>query len=120
MLRLKRSVARDLTDLLNTRRAASEISGELVECRESILAFGIEDLSTAPMDREAIRRNLERCIRIQEPRLSRIQITFEDSGDFAFSFRITAMLKLETRLEPVAYDAELPKDTRRFRVREGR
>jgi predicted component of type VI protein secretion system len=72
------------------------------------------------MDREAIRRAVERTVRRFEPRLSRVQVTEVESGDFTFSFRISGMLRVDLRAEPVVYDAELPAESRRFRVVSGR
>ena len=116
----KDSVARDLTNLLNTRRSEGDIPEEFAQTRESLAAYGIEDFTTAPMDKEGIRRAVERSIRLFEPRLSRVQVALVESGDFAFSFRISGMLRVEVGLEPVAYDAELPKESRRFKVMPGR
>lgn len=116
----KDGVARDLTSLLNTRRSESDIPEAFSYTRESVAAYGIQDFTTAPMDREAIRRAIERAVRLFEPRLSRVQVSLIESGDLQFSFRISAMLRMDFGLEPVVYDAELPKESRRFRVTPGR
>ena len=116
----KDGVARDLTNLLNTRRNESDIPEEFERTRQSLAAYGVQDFTASPMDREAIRRAIERSIRFFEPRLSRVQVSLEAGGDFQFSFRISGMLRLDVGLEPVVYDAELPKESRRFRVRPGR
>ena len=116
----KNSVARDLTSLLNTRRSEADIPEDFQATRESVAAYGIQDFTTAPMDREAIRRAVERSVRIFEPRLSRVVVTLVESGAFDFSFRISGLLRMDTGLEPVVYDADLPKESRRFRVQAGR
>jgi type VI secretion system protein ImpF len=116
----KASVARDLTSLLNIRRNESDIPEEFEQTRESLAAYGVPDFATAPMDREAIRRAVERTVRRFEPRLSRVQVTAVESGDFTFSFRISGMLRVDLGAEPVVYDAELPAESRRFRVVSGR
>ena len=118
--RHKASVARDLTNLLNTRRSESDIPEEFVRTRESLAAYGVQDFALAPMDREAIRRAVERSVRLFEPRLSRVQVAVIESGDFTYSFRISGMLRVDTGIEPVVYDAELPKESRRFQVMAGR
>ena len=118
--RHKASVARDLTSLLNTRRSESDIPEEFERTRESLAAYGVQDFAVAPMDREAIRRDVERTVRLFEPRLSRVQVAIVESGDFTYSFRISGMLRVDTGIEPVVYDADLPKETRRFRVLAGR
>jgi type VI secretion system protein ImpF len=112
----KHSVARDLTNLFNTRRSEADIPEQFEFTRESLAAYGVQDFTTAPMDREAIRRAIQRTVRLFEPRLTRVQVSVEDSGEFKFSFRIFSMLRVDVRLEPVVYDAELPVESRRFRV----
>jgi type VI secretion system protein ImpF len=72
------------------------------------------------MDREAIRRAIERSVRIFEPRLSRVQVSLVEGGDFNLSFRITGLLRMDPGVESVVYDADLPKESRRFRVLPGR
>jgi len=116
----KDSVARDLTNLLNTRRREADIPEEFTYTRESLAAYGVQDFTTAPMDRDAIRRAVERTVRLFEPRLSRVQVAVVEGSDFKFSFRISGMLRVDVGLEPVVYDAELPKESRRFRVVAGR
>ncbi len=116
----KNSVARDLTNLLNTRRSEVDIPEDFECTRESVAAYGIQDFTTAPMDREAIRRAIERSVRIFEPRLARVLVTLVEGGDFNFSFRISGFLRTDTGVEPVIYDADLPKESRRFRVLAGR
>ena len=116
----KESVARDLTNLLNVRRSDLDIPEEFVNTRQSVAAYGVEDFTTAPMDREAIRRVVERTVRLFEPRLTRVQVTLIDSGDLKFSFRISGILRIDVGMEPVVYDADLPKDSRRFQVMPGR
>lgn len=116
----KLGVARDLTNLLNTRRSQSDIPEEFERTRESLAAYGVQDFTTAPMDREEIRRAVERTIRLFEPRLSRVQVVLVEGTLFQFSFRISAMLRMDTGVEPVVYDADLPKESRRFQVLSGR
>ncbi len=116
----KDSVARDLTNLFNTRRSDTDIPEEYEYVRQSLAAYGVQDFSTAPMDRDLIRRVIERTVRVFEPRLSRVKVSVEEGGDFLFWFRISGMLRVDVSLEPVVYDAELPKESRRFRVMAGR
>jgi type VI secretion system protein ImpF len=116
----KASVARDLTNLLNTRRSETDIPEEFEYTQESLAAYGVQDFTVAPMDREAIRRAVERAVRRFEPRLNRVQVTEVEGGDFTFAFRITGMLRVELGLEPVVYDADMPTASRRFRVNPGR
>jgi type VI secretion system protein ImpF len=112
----KDSVARDLTSLLNTRRRESDIPEQFEHTRKSLAAYGVQDFTTAPLDREMIRRAIERAVRLFEPRLIRMQVSAEDGSDFKLSFRISGMLRVSVGVEPVAYNADLPTETRRFRV----
>ena len=116
----KASVARDLTNLLNTCRSEADIPEEFEYTRESLAAYGVQDFMTSPMDREAIRRAVERTVRRFEPRLSRVQVTVVEGGDFTFSFRISGILRADMGVEPVVYDADLATESRRFRVKPGR
>ena len=116
----KASVARDLTHLLNTRRSEADIPEEFENTRESLAAYGVQDFTMAPMDREAIRRAVERTVRRFEPRLARVQVSEIEGGDLAFSFRISGMLRVDIGAEPVVYDADLPTASRQFQVKPGR
>src|SRR6202049_4550322 len=89
----KQSVARDLTNLLNTRRSENDIPQEFERTRESLAAYGVQDFAIAPLDDETIRRSVERAVRLFEPRLSRVQVAIVKSGDFTYSFRISGMLR---------------------------
>jgi type VI secretion system protein ImpF len=114
---LKASVARDLEWLLNTRvwlpPDAAELRG-LDEARESILTWGIPDLSTfswaSPQDCQAIAAIVERTIRTFEPRLLsrsvRVEILpGEDVADFSVKLRIHAVLHVEPINEHVTFDS---------------
>lgn len=117
---LKTSVARDLTDLLNTRRSEADIPEEFEQTRDSVAAYGVQDFTTAPVDREAVRRAIERSIRRFEHRLTRVQVSLAESNEFVFAFQISGALRVDLGLEPVVYDAELPVESRRFKVMPGR
>jgi len=113
----KNTVARDLTNLLNTRRSERDIPEEFELTRQSLAAYGVQDFSTAPMDREAIRTAIERTIRMFEPRLTRVQVSLDESSrGLQFLYRISGMLRVNVGLEPVVYDAKLPSESRQFRV----
>src|ERR1017187_594331 len=124
----KAGVARALTSVLNTLQREEDIPEEYELVRQSVLAYGMPDFTTAPMDRDAIRQAVERVIRVFEPRLSRVEVAFEPEPGrrdveqllFRFVFRISAVLRLDVGSEPVVYDAVLPKELRRFQVTVGR
>ena len=117
---LKTRVARDLTDLLNTRRSEADIPEEFEQTRDSVAAHGVQDFTTAPVDRESVRRAIERSVRQFEPRLTRVHVSLTESSDFVFTFRISGAIRVDMGFEPVVYDAELPVESRRFKVTPGR
>jgi type VI secretion system protein ImpF len=117
---LKVSIARDLTDLLNTRRSEADIPEEFELTRDSVAAYGVQDFTAAPVDREAVRRTIESSIRRFENRLIRVHVNLAESTDFIFAFRISGVLRVQLMFEAVVYDAELPVASRRFQVRPGR
>jgi len=127
--RYESSVARDLADLLNTIRRADEVPEEYALARESVLAYGVPDFTSAPRDPESIRNIIETVIRTFEPRLSHVAVTpsmtpeakrLPGTNQIAFTFRITGMLRTEIGSELIVYDAVLPKQQCRFQVTVGR
>lgn len=114
---LKESVARDLAWLLNTQMwlppEVADIDG-LEETRNSILSYGIPDLSTFswtnPQDCRRVAAIVEKAVRTFEPRLLartvRCEIVpTEDISDFSVSLRIEAMLYVDPIKEHVAFDS---------------
>jgi len=111
---LKRSVARDLEWLLNTRVWVGwDIEG-LEETHASIVNYGIPELSkyswARPEDARTIARIIEKTIRTFEPRLLprsvRCEVVpSEDVADFSIRLHIEAILHVEPISEPIAFDA---------------
>jgi type VI secretion system protein ImpF len=117
---MKRSVAVDLTSLLNVRRNDLEIPEEFDQTNRSIAAYGLRDLSTCPMDPDQIRRAIEKCVRTFEPRLSNVSVRFLSSVSFRLEFQILATLRIDTQREQILFDAVVPTHSRRFQVSESR
>jgi type VI secretion system lysozyme-like protein len=124
----KAGLARDLNNLLNTRRSEDDIPEVFESVRQSIAAYGMPDYTGTPMDQEEIRRAIERVIRVFEPRLTRVEVAL-DAGMakpgtpqplFRQAFRIFGVLRVGNGSEPVVYDASLPKELWRFQVTVGR
>lgn len=115
---LKSGVARDLTNLLNTRISEEDIPPEFGEIRDSILAYGVRDYAMSPLDRESIKQSIERSIRVFEPRLSRVKVEWLESHSSALKlhYRIWAFLRADYGNQPLVFDAELPAETRQFKV----
>src|SRR5215469_9145190 len=86
---LKQSVVRDLEALLNTRQTRSELllDSPPAEIANSVLTYGLPDLTSAKVDspeaREALRRAVEEAIRRFEPRLVDVRVqSHEPEGPF--------------------------------------
>ena len=111
--RLKQGLRRDLEGLLNGRRPYSTWLGRTPELADSVLGFGLPDLSTedfgAPAVRERIRRMIATCIRTYETRLSRVEVELDGGGPTStgIRFRISASMRVDMIDEQVVYDARL-------------
>jgi type VI secretion system protein ImpF len=121
---LKKSVARDLEALLNTRRETlEELPEEFIELNHALVMYGLPDFTSFNLlshrDRNRIRRVLEQTIEIFEPRLERIRVLLEDqrANDRVLRFRIEALLHVEPAPEPVTFDAVLRLNTQEYMVR---
>jgi len=113
---LKQEVARDLEWLLNTRTWLSPEQNALEgleEARESLLTYGIPDLSTYswanPQDCQRIANLVETAIRVFEPRLLARSVRCEivpneHEADFDLKLRIEAILHVDPISEHVSFD----------------
>jgi len=119
------SIETHLEALLNTRRSDSDSDLRFEHCNESLLNYGILDISSVslanPADCERIRRSMERALRLFEPRLLRPEVKMEkfDPRESAVRFRIDAAISIGMESEPVVFDALLAKDSQQFRVSSG-
>src|SRR5947208_58910 len=70
---LRSSLCRDLTALLNTRRAEEDFDTAYEQASRSVLNYGVIDFTyynlKSSLDQERIRRSIEKAIRQYEPRL---------------------------------------------------
>src|SRR5690242_12370815 len=114
---MKSSVLRDLSALLNTRRAEEDFDPEYEQATNSLLTFGITDCTasdlTARLDREQVRCSIERAIRQFEPRLARVKVSLQEPDPLqpVLRFQIDALLRLGSGTEPVLFDAALHRDS---------
>jgi type VI secretion system protein ImpF len=117
-------LCRDLTALLNTRRAAEDFDRSYEEAANSLLTFGIIDFTSFNLkmgiEQELLRRSMERAIRQFEPRLERVTVTVEepDSQRPVLRLQISAVLRTASA-EPVAFDATVQRDSRHVAVSGG-
>jgi type VI secretion system protein ImpF len=107
------AVFRDLEDLLNTHQTATDVPPEFAEVRNSIVAFGMPDLTSvvavSAAQRAAIGRILEEIILRHEPRLRDVRAVLQDPGSQikrTVKFRIEARMRVEPAPE-VAFDTVL-------------
>jgi type VI secretion system protein ImpF len=118
------ALCRDLTALLNTRRAAQDFDAGYVEAANSLLTFGVIDFTSHSLrkgtEQEQLRVSMERAIRQFEPRLERVSVSVEeaDAQRLLLRLEITANLRTEAG-DPVVFDATVHRDSRRVAVTGG-
>ncbi|BBO73295.1 hypothetical protein DSCW_07120 [Desulfosarcina widdelii] len=107
---VKASVARDLENLLNSRRMITPIPEGMRHLADSVVTYGLKDFTaknTASMDAiQAIRKDVERATALFEPRLKNVKVTV-DTGNHKernLNFRISALLVVDPIREPVTFD----------------
>lgn len=110
----KAAVARDLEALLNTRCVdPEELIESYPEARESVVAYGIHDLSSLsllnPDDRATLRDRIRITIERFEPRLAQVKVALEAQRDFdrMLRFRVDAVLHGHPSRPPITFDAWL-------------
>jgi type VI secretion system protein ImpF len=123
---LKQAVVRDLEALLNTRRTHSELLPDSpdAEIAQSVLTYGLPDLTSATVDgaqaREALRRAVEEAIRRFEPRLIDVRVqSHEAEGPFDRMLRLTveAWLAMDPEPVPVVFDTVVESATGIYQVK---
>ncbi len=120
---LRRSVTRDLDNLLNSRNTFSDLSPDFVEVGRSVIAFGLPDLSSfgqSTADWNRLRQAIETAIRIYEPRLigTVATVTPPSSTDRSVRVRIDARLIMTPAPEPISFDIVMPLLANRCEVKE--
>lgn len=108
---LRRAVRRDLEALLNARRRLFSIPKAFRELHTSSLSFGLPDYTSGAMNeegaRENLRREIERCIKLFEPRLVQVAVSLvprKDDLDTTLQLRIEALLHADPAPEPISFD----------------
>jgi type VI secretion system protein ImpF len=118
------ALCRDLSALLNTKRAADLFDRRFEEAANSLLTFGIADftgynLQKAP-DQSRLCRSIERAIRQFEPRLERVEVSIEETGSRrpVVRLEIAALLRTEAG-RPIVFQTTVHRDSRRIGVSGG-
>ena len=119
--RYKLGLRRDLEGLLNSKRPFSGWLTAHEDVADTIIGFGLPDLSTedfgTPAVRERIRRMIANCIRTFETRLTKVEVDVDGAPTSSgVRFRITAVLAIAHMQETVTYDAKLRPSDRAIAV----
>ena len=123
----KDGVARDLEDLLNTRRVIRQsLLKKYPECGNSIVTYGLNDFAGLSLassdDRASICLCLENAIVRHEPRLRNVQAVLEvrEGAINRLNFAISALLVLNSVQEPVNFDAILQPSSLHYTISRAR
>ena len=107
---VKASVARDLENLMNSRRMISAIPEGMRHLADSVMTYGLKDftaVNTISMTvMQTIRKDVERATARFEPRLRNVKVSVEvgNQKERNLNFRISAMLVVDPIREPVTFD----------------
>lgn len=112
---LKASVCDDLRNLLNTRARCAPFPPELKELKQSLVGYGIPDLTGALLstskERAAFCRMVQAVIGQFDRRLKRLSVKPTDQQaepiDRSIRFQIDAVLQAEPTPEPIVFDSTL-------------
>ena len=117
------ALKRDLEWLLNTRKPPlKELTAHTV-ARDTVINFGLPDISalglSSSADQRSLRTAIEGCLRIFEPRLSDVRVTLEssDTTDRRLRFHIEANMKLDPAPEEIAFDTVLELASGEYKVK---
>jgi type VI secretion system protein ImpF len=104
------AVGRDLENLLNSKCFAAQIPESCRELGRSLYVYGLTDFTAknpgSPAVRSELRQEIERAIRLFEPRLLQVSVRIEESDakERRLRFRIAALLVMDQGSEPVSFD----------------
>lgn len=123
---LRRAVRRDLEALLNAKRRWKTWPRNLGELSTSSLAFGVPDFTSGAMGdagtRDAFRAEVERLIKVFEPRLASVSVSLvprDDKLDATLHLRIEGLLHAEPAPEPISFDTLVDSTTAEIEVKGG-
>ena len=107
---IKALVARDLENLLNSRREITSLPASFSELQHSVATYGLKDFTALGIQsgkvRSAIQKDVELAIARFEPRLQHVKVVLVtgDRRERKLSFQISALLVVDPIREPVAFD----------------
>ena len=104
-------VLRDVEAMLNTRQTRPSMSEEFKEAAQSVLTFGLPDLTASSVgsqeDCEHLRRSVELALARFEPRLRQVSVRMRDrenDNDRTLRMTIDAILWVEPDPQPITFD----------------
>lgn len=107
---IKDGVARDLENLLNTRRTIIPVPSSYREVSDSLFLYGLPDFTaqnpkSIPV-RQHLRLEIEKTIARFEPRLKNVAVHMDSPVGITggLRFRINAVLVVDPIAEPVVFD----------------
>ena len=122
---LRRSVRRDLENLMNTRYRVVEASEDYNELNSSLVNYGLPDLATINIidldKRKEFTSKMERILKEFEPRFKNVNVSYldnNDNTDRTLRFRIDATLYADPSPEVVIFDSVLEPVTRSISIEE--
>lgn len=107
---VKKSVLRDVENLLNSRRIIFEPPESCKHLRNSLYVYGIEDFVAknprSPDVYRALKNSIETTLRKFEPRLRRVSVEFNDleGNEQNLCFTVMATLYADPIHEPIYFD----------------
>lgn len=120
---LRRSVRRDLENLMNARFRVIEPAEEFVELDKSLLNYGLPDLATVNITdldkRKTFTSKMEKILKEFEPRFKDVNVSYldnKDNTDRTLRFRIDATLYADPSPEVVIFDSILEPVTRNISI----
>jgi len=119
---IKAEIARDLENLLNTKRQIVSLPSAYRQVNNSIFMYGLRDYTamnpgSIPV-KQQLRQDIERAIAQFEPRLRNVTVQLEMSNqkERNLRFRITALLVVEPMAEPVTFDTYFDVSRSEYRI----
>jgi type VI secretion system protein ImpF len=107
---VRKSVLRDVENLLNTRRSIIDPPGSYRYLNDSMFVYGLEDFVAknpkSPDVRKALKQSIETTIRKFEPRLMHVLVEFNNQvgNEHHLCFTVKATLNADPVLEPIYFD----------------
>ncbi|HEV2322555.1 MAG TPA: type VI secretion system baseplate subunit TssE [Terracidiphilus sp.] len=119
----KDALKRDLEWLLNTRKPPLPELESWTVARETVINFGLPDISSLGLssasDQRSLRLAIEACVRAFEPRLTDVRVRLEsaDTVDRRLRFHIEGNMKLDPVPEEVTFDTVLELTSGEYKVK---